>query len=51
MQDSNPRYRDLNEMLVNCLDAADYLSLSVIAVKICEAIELLEHSDVERDES
>lgn len=47
----NTQRHDLNQMLVKCLDSADSLALSRVAIKICEAIEQLNRAEAESDDA
>jgi hypothetical protein len=51
MLNSKTQQHDLNQMLAQCLESADSMYLSLVAIKICEAIELLDNKAIEPDDA
>lgn len=51
LQNGDFQNLDLHQMLATCLGKADTLLMPVVAIKICEAMELLDDAHVRREDS
>ncbi|MEP2989830.1 MAG: hypothetical protein ABJN60_00915 [Parasphingorhabdus sp.] len=50
MLDKRMQYNDLDQTPDRCLKTAESLSLTLVAIKICEAIELLDNNGLEQED-
>ena len=49
MHDRENEFTYLTHLLKSCLKSADSLALKLAAIKICEAIEIVETADAEKE--